>query len=839
MCCDCRAINNITIKYRHPIPRLDDMLDELHGSSIFSKIDLKSGYHQIRIKEGDEWKTAFKTKFGLYEWLVMPFGLTNAPSTFMRLMNHALRDCIGKFVVVYFDDILIYSKSLSDHVDHLRQVLLVLRDNHLFANVDKCTFCVDNVIFLGFVVSKNGVHVDPEKIKAIQEWPIPTNVSEVRSFHGLASFYRRFVPNFSTLASPLNELVKKDVVFEWKEKHNLAFQDLKHKLTQAPVLALPDFSKTFELECDASGLGIGAVLLQGGHPIAYFSEKLHGAALNYPTYDKELYALVRALQTWEHYLVTKEFVIHSDHESLKYLKGQHKLNKRHAKWVEYLEQFPYVIKYKKGSTNVVADALSRRHVLLNTLGSQILGFDDIKELYEKDLDFANFYSLCIQKPYQGYYISEGFLFKENKLCIPQGSIRKLLVRESHEGGLMGHFGIEKTLSLLREKFFWPHMKRDVQRFCSSCIACLQAKSTTKPHGLYTPLPISSSPWVDISMDFILGLPRTQRGKDSIFVVVDRFSKMAHFIPCHKVDDASNIAKLFFQEIVRLHGLPKTIVSDRDVKFLSHFWKTLWARLGTKLLFSTTCHPQTDGQTEVVNRSLGTMLRAILKGNKKSWDDYLPHVEFAYNRVVHKTTNMSPFEIVYGFNPLTPLDLLPLPDVASFIHKEGTSRAEFVKKLHERVRDHIQSQTEKYQKYSNKGRKEVVFKEGDWVWLHLRKDRFLSKRKSKLSPRGDGPFQILRKINNNAYVLDLPSEYGVSPSFNVSDLSLFTGLATQEEAPLDLRTNPLQEGGDDGGSPWAKGPTTKAMARRIHEEWAQAQEKPISLFSWALTQAQVD
>nr|KYP34926.1 Retrovirus-related Pol polyprotein from transposon 17.6 [Cajanus cajan] len=304
-----------------------------------SSKNLDKGKEKEKEKEKKDykWKNAFKTKFGLYEWLVMPFGLTNAPSTFMRLMNHVLRDCIGRFVVVYFDDILIYNKSLCDHVDHLRQVLPVLRDNHLFANVDKCTFCVDNVIFLGFVVSKQGVHVDPEKIKAIQEWPIPTNVSEVRSFHGLPSFYRRFVPNFSTLASPLNELMKKDVVFLWQEKHNLAFQELKQKLTQAPVLALPDFSKTFELECDASSLGIGAVLLQGGHPIAYFSEKLHRVALNYPTYDKELYALVRALQTWEHYLVTKEFVIHSDHESLKYLRGQGKLNIRHAKWVENLE----------------------------------------------------------------------------------------------------------------------------------------------------------------------------------------------------------------------------------------------------------------------------------------------------------------------------------------------------------------------------------------------------------------------------------------------------------------------------------------------------------------------
>jgi len=541
MCCDCRAINNITIKYKYPIPRLDDMLDELHGSLMFSKIDLKSGYHQIRIKEGDEWKTAFKTKFGLYEWLVMPFGLTNAPSTFKRLMNHVLRECIGKFVVVYFDDILIYNKSLHEHIDHLRSVLTILRVNSLFANKEKCTFCVDSVIFLGFVVNKNGVHVDPTKIKAIQEWPTPKNVGEVRSFHGLASFYRRFVPNFSTLASPLNELVKKDVSFNWGEKQEYAFQQLKENLTNAPILALPNFSKTFELECDASGVGIGAVLLQGGHPIAYFSEKLHGASLNYPTYDKELYALVRALQTWEHYLVSKEFVIHSDHESLKYLKGQHKLNKRHAKWMEFLEQFPYVIKYKKGKSNVVADALSRRHTLFSKLGAQILGFDHIPEMYNQDSEFSSTYAECMERPQGGFYVNEGYLFKEGKICIPQGSQRKLLVQETHEGGLMGHFGVEKTLGLLKEKFFWPHMRKDVQRHCNRCISCLQSKSKAMPHGLYTPLPVASAPWEDISMDFILGLPSTQRGFDSIFVVVDRFSKMTHFIPCHKVDDASNIA----------------------------------------------------------------------------------------------------------------------------------------------------------------------------------------------------------------------------------------------------------------------------------------------------------
>ncbi|WZY99598.1 hypothetical protein YC2023_071927 [Brassica napus] len=252
MCVDCRAINNITVKYRHPIPRLDDMLDELHGSCIISKIDLKSGYHQIRMKEGDEWKTAFKTKHGLYEWLVMSFGLTNAPSTFMRLMNHILRSFIGIFVVVYFDDILVYSKCLEDHIEHLKAVLDVLRKEKLYANLKKCTFCTDNLVFLGFVVSADGVKVDQGKIKAIQEWPSPTTVGEVRSFHGLAGFYRRFVKDFSTLAAPLTEIIKKDVGFKWGEVQEAAFQLLKEKLTQSPLLILPDFSKTFEIECDAS-----------------------------------------------------------------------------------------------------------------------------------------------------------------------------------------------------------------------------------------------------------------------------------------------------------------------------------------------------------------------------------------------------------------------------------------------------------------------------------------------------------------------------------------------------------------------------------------------------------
>ncbi|XP_010485073.1 PREDICTED: uncharacterized protein LOC104763395 [Camelina sativa] len=332
------------------------------------KIDLRSGYHQVRMREGDEWKTAFKTKQGLYEWLVMPFGLTNAPSTFMRLMNQVLRS------------------------------------------------------FIGFVVSKHGLQVDEEKIKAIREWPTPTSIGHVRSFHGLASFYRRFVRDFSTVAAPMTAVIKKNVPFSWGEAQENSFNTLKERLTQAPVLALPDFEVMFEVECDASGLGIGAVLHQRKRPVAFFSEKLSGATLNYPTYDKELYALVRALETWQHYLLSKEFIIHTDHETLKHLKGQISLKRRHAKWLEFIETFPYVIKYKKGKENVVADALSRRHALIATMEAKLMGFEHMKELYKDDPELGECYKEYGKGAYQAFYLQDGFLFRDKRLCIPQGSM---------------------------------------------------------------------------------------------------------------------------------------------------------------------------------------------------------------------------------------------------------------------------------------------------------------------------------------------------------------------------------------------------------------------------------
>jgi hypothetical protein len=317
MCTDSREINKITIRYRFPLPRMDDLMDCLSGANYFSKIDLKSEYHQIRMRGGDEWKTTFKTNEGLYECLVMSFGLTNAPSTFMRLMNEVLRELIGKIVVVYLDDILIFRKTKAEHLEHLAIVMRKLQQEKLLINMKKSSFLKTELIYLGFVISVNELKMDPSKVEVIKNWPSPRNVFEVRSFHGLASFYRKFIRNFSGISAAMMDTVKKQhKSFHWTEEAEKSFNLLKRNITEQPVLVLPDFKKTFQVKCDASGYAIGAVLSQEERLVAYLSEKLDEAKLKYSTYDKEFYAIIQALKKWRHYLIPKELLLYSDNHAL-------------------------------------------------------------------------------------------------------------------------------------------------------------------------------------------------------------------------------------------------------------------------------------------------------------------------------------------------------------------------------------------------------------------------------------------------------------------------------------------------------------------------------------------
>ncbi|GAU42645.1 hypothetical protein TSUD_398500, partial [Trifolium subterraneum] len=360
LCIDYRQLNKATIKNKYPLPRIDDLMDQLVGACVFSKIDLRSGYHQIRVKTEDVPKTAFRTRYGHYEYTVMPFGVTNAPGVFMEYMNRIFHSFLDKFVVVFIDDILVYSKSEEEHKEHLRIVLQVLKEKKLYAKLSKCEFWLKEVSFLGHVISSGGIAVDPTKVDAVLKWETPESVSEIRSFLGLAGYYRRFIEGFSKMALPLTLLTRKDQAFVWDKKCEKSFQELKKKLTTAPVLILPDAKESFVVYCDASKLGLGGVLMQKGKVVAFASRQLKVHERNYPTHDLELAAVVFALKVWRHYLYGSRFEVFSDHKSLKYLFDQKELNMRQRRWLEFLKDYDFELSYHPGKANVVADALSRK-----------------------------------------------------------------------------------------------------------------------------------------------------------------------------------------------------------------------------------------------------------------------------------------------------------------------------------------------------------------------------------------------------------------------------------------------------------------------------------------------
>jgi hypothetical protein len=360
MCVDYRPLNEVTIKKKYPLLKIDILFDQLTGARVFSKIDLRSGYHQIRIRPEDIPKTAFTTRYGLFGYLVMSFGLTNAPAHFTYLMNSVFMSELDKFVVVFIDDILIYSKNEEEHAQHLWIVLTRLREHQLYAKFSKCAFWLEEIQFLGHVLSAKGIAVDPSKVKDILEWKPPTTIHQVRSFLGLAGYYRRFIPDFSKLVKPITSLLKNDTKFNWSSRCNEAFEHLKVLLTTAPVLAQPDIEKPFDVYSDASGSGLGCVLMQEGRVIAYASRQLCRHEEHYPTHDLELATVVHALKIWHHYLLGNVCHIYTDHKSLKYIFTQSELNMRQRRWLELIKDYDLEIHYHSSKANVVADALSRK-----------------------------------------------------------------------------------------------------------------------------------------------------------------------------------------------------------------------------------------------------------------------------------------------------------------------------------------------------------------------------------------------------------------------------------------------------------------------------------------------
>ncbi|GJY10593.1 putative nucleotidyltransferase, ribonuclease H [Tanacetum coccineum] len=541
MCIDYRELNKLTIKNRYPLSRIDDLFDQLQGSRYFSKIDLQSGYHQLRVHEDDIPKTAFRTRYGHFEFTVMPFGLTNAPAVFMDLMNRVCKPYLDKFIIVFIDDILIYSKTKEDHEVHLGLVLELLRKEKLYAKFSKCEFWLQEVHFLGHVVNQNGIHVDPSKIEAVKNWKTPTTPSEIRSFLGLAGYYRRCIANFFKIAKPLTSLTQKNKKYVWGEEQEMAFQTLKNNLCDAPILTLLDGVEDFVVYCDVSNQGLGCVLMKRSKVISYASRQLETYEKNYTTHDLELGAIVFALKTWRYYL----YVV-SDYEC--------------------------EIRYYPGKANIMADALSRkerlkpRRVRAMEMTIQTGMRERIRVAQSEALKQENALMENLHGLEQQMEKKEGeSLYFMDRIWVPlAGGMRTVVMDEAYKSKYYMHQRADKMYYDLRDMYWWPGKKRDIATYVSKCLTCSKVKAEhQRPSGLLQQPEIPEWKWDKITMDFITKLPRSKSGHDTIWVIVDRLTKSAHFLAIREDYSTEKLAKIFVDEIVFRHEVLVLIILDRD------------------------------------------------------------------------------------------------------------------------------------------------------------------------------------------------------------------------------------------------------------------------------------
>ena len=798
LCVDYRQLNLKTVKDSYPLPRIDDTLDALTGARWFSTLDLKSGYHQVALHEADKVKTAFASGQGLWHFRVMPFGLCNAPSCFERLMEKVLDGIQWKTALVYLDDVIVYGSTFQEELQRLEEVLERFRRANLKLSPKKCALFQSEVQYLGHIVGREGVRTDPAKVAAVRDWPTPANLRELRSFLGLATYYRRFVKQFSQIAAPLHELTKKGLRWHWTPECEEAFKELKQALIAAPVLPYPDPSIPYILDTDASQEGLGAVLSQvkNGQEkvVSYYSSKLTAAERNYCVTRKELLAVVKSLEHFHPYLHGAKFTIRTDHAALRWLKNLKAPEGQLARWLGRLEEYNYEVVYRPGRVHGNADSLSRRpcdpqcsHCVKREPQVEckrlVLGEEDFnnerwrKEQSEDEdlLPIIQWLQAGDERPdrqtvsgkspvtkhlwqqWSLLRLQDGVLQRRwvkadgkesNWVLIVPRTLRKGLIEEMHGGITSGHLGEKKTLNRLRKRFYWVGMRRDViewTRACDTCRARLGPQHQGRaPLQLY----LSGAPMERVGVDITGPFPVTSSGNRFILVAMDYFTKWpeAYPLPNH---EATTVARALVDGFFSRFGVPKELHSDQGREFESKTFHEICKLLGIKKTRTTPLRPQSAGLVERFNKTLVTTLSKYCSSHQSDWDEHLSTVLMAYRSAVHETTTYSPAELMLGRNLRVPVDLLtgrPPGDISNPVSLPfPTFLQERLTTAHMHARDRMRTAGYEMKARYDMRAEEAVHKVGDQVWLYN------PRRKKGLSPKlqspWEGPWDVVEALTD--------------------------------------------------------------------------------------------
>jgi len=779
---DFTAVNKNTVDFALPMARIDEILESVGGNSIITVIDLKAGFHHLMLDPDSRKYTAFRIDGKLYQWVVPCFGLKNAPAYFNFWLQSVLGD-YHDFCKLYVDDIIIFSKSIEEHRDHLHKVFSKLEEEEIYLSDSKAQLVMKEVEYAGHRISKDGIRPIHSKVDAILNLPYPTTVKEVRQFLGAVNWYRNCVPDLNSLTAELTDLTKlKKKQIQLTDSAKASIDKIKEILTSDICLALADYKLPFNLYVDASDVGTGLMITQifdgVERPILYDSKKFDTAQRNYNTKDRELLAIVNALVKYGYMLKDKTFNLFTDHKNLLYLENSRDLSKRSERWHEFISPFSFDIKHIKGEDNAIPDMLSRDRSFYVGWDSSLT--NEIIESYNttvaKDKKFLD--AISKRKDVEivdGLIFIDGHSVGSKRLVLVDPEHIYKILYEAHSTPYAGHPGRDRLHDKVSQHYYFPKFTRTVEKFVRTCVECQKSRLDTKKHGWLNSLPIPPRPWIHLSIDY-MALPMASDGCDNLFVVVDRFSKMVRLFACKSTVTAKETARWFCDNIVCKFGIPDSIVSDRDPKFTGDLWKHTMEALGTTLNMTQPHRPQADGQTERVNRVIKEIITKMA-ANRRRWSQDIALIELAINHNISTSTGLSPFTIVHGFEPKLPWN--------SHVSRLGDygKNIQYYKNI---VKDNLLDAQIEQAHYHNRDVSPTSYNVGDEVLVKRNRfnsaDKSIFKNDRKLFALFCGPFKIIEKRSDVNYVIDPMLVNNRSRVVHVDDIKLF--LRNEDEEALD-------------------------------------------------------